>query len=71
MTDPTHDQLRDLLAKKEAQCQALRHQVLGMNALLREHNAFVLLCGAIFPALDGIRPDHARLMERAKASLLP
>lgn len=71
MTDPTHDQLRDLLAKKEAECRALEHQFMDMTNLLREHNAFVRLCGAIFPALEGIRPAHALLMEKAKASPLP
>lgn len=61
----------DTIRKQQASIAALLSQNDELRAELTAHRAFVRLCAAIFPALDGIRPQHSRLYEKSQTPLPP
>jgi hypothetical protein len=57
----------DTIRKLRAELRALTHQRAELQEELKAHRTFVRLCAAVFPAVDGLRPQHAMLYAAEKA----
>lgn len=68
MNDPAPPpDLDDENRKLRAEIRALIHQRAELQEEIKAQRAFVRLCAAIFPALDGMRSQHAALYAAEKA----
>lgn len=66
MSDPI-DTDNDTISKLRAEVRALTHQRAELQEELKAHRAFVRLCAAVFPAVEGLKPQHAMLYAAEKA----
>lgn len=64
---PTPPDLEDENRKLRADLRALLHQRDELQHDLTRHRAFVRLCAAVFPAVEGLKPQHAALYAAEKA----
>lgn len=67
MSDTIPDTDEDTIRKLRADVRALQHQRAELQTELQAHRAFVRLCAAVFPAVEGLRPQHAALYAAEKA----
>ena len=64
---PATEDLEDENRKLRADVRALIHQRDELQHELLKHRAFVRLCAAVFPAVEGLKPQHAALYAAEKA----
>ncbi len=57
----------DTIRKLRAEVRALIHQRDELQHELLKHRAFVRLCAAVFPAVEGLKPQHTALYAAEKA----
>lgn len=68
MTDsPPPTDLEDTIRKLREDNRALIHQRDELQRELLAHRAFVRLCAAVFPAVEGLKPQHVALYAAEKA----
>lgn len=67
MSDTIPDTDEDTIRKLRADVRALQHQRAELQEELKAHRAFNRLCAAVFPAVEGLKPQHEALRATEKA----